>query len=114
MAGWDSGWMRRCWKSGRRMCIEITLECTSKKQNGLYYVGAAVLRGRITAEQMEAAATLSERHGSGELRTTNMQKHNCRECSGGESADPGRGVEPRGAFDGGVSVLAWSGGLHRN
>jgi sulfite reductase (ferredoxin) len=44
-----------------------------QKQDGLYYVGAAVLRGRITAEQMREAATLSERLGSGELRTTNMQ-----------------------------------------
>jgi len=44
-----------------------------QKQDGLYYVGAAVLRGRITAEQMREAATLSERYGSGELRTTNMQ-----------------------------------------
>ena len=44
-----------------------------QKQPGLYYVGAAVLRGRITAEQMRQVATLSERLGSGELRTTNMQ-----------------------------------------
>ena len=44
-----------------------------QKQDGLYYVGAAVLRGRITAEQMREAAVLSERYGSGELRTTNMQ-----------------------------------------
>jgi sulfite reductase (ferredoxin) len=42
-------------------------------QPGLYYVGAAVLRGRITAEQMHAAADLADRFGSGELRTTNMQ-----------------------------------------
>ncbi len=44
-----------------------------QKQDGLYYVGAAVLRGRITAEQLREAAVLSERYGSGELRTTNMQ-----------------------------------------
>jgi sulfite reductase (ferredoxin) len=44
-----------------------------EKQEGLYYAGAAVLRGRITAEQMRAAATLAERYGSGDLRTTNMQ-----------------------------------------
>jgi sulfite reductase (ferredoxin) len=44
-----------------------------QKQNGLHYVGAAVLRGRITAEQMRGAAILSERYASGELRTTNMQ-----------------------------------------
>jgi len=32
-----------------------------------------VLRGRITAEQMHAAADLADRFASGELRTTNMQ-----------------------------------------
>jgi len=44
-----------------------------QKQPGLCYVGAAVLRGRITPEQMDAAANLAECFGSGELRTTNMQ-----------------------------------------
>jgi sulfite reductase (ferredoxin) len=44
-----------------------------QKQDGFCYVGAAVLRGRITAEQLREAAALSERYGSGELRTTNMQ-----------------------------------------
>jgi len=44
-----------------------------QKQAGLCWVGAAVLRGRITAEQMLAAAELSEKFASGELRTTNMQ-----------------------------------------
>lgn len=44
-----------------------------QKQPGLFYVGAAVLRGRITPEQMRIAADLSERHGSGELRTTLTQ-----------------------------------------
>ncbi|HEY6307622.1 MAG TPA: nitrite/sulfite reductase [Candidatus Angelobacter sp.] len=45
----------------------------AQKQPGLFYVGAAVLRGRITPEQMRAAADLAERCGSGELRTTNTQ-----------------------------------------
>ncbi len=45
----------------------------AQKQNGLYHVGAAVLRGRITADQMRIAAELSERYASGELRTTGMQ-----------------------------------------
>jgi sulfite reductase (ferredoxin) len=45
----------------------------SQKQPGYCYVGSAVLRGRITPEQMEAAADLAERFASGELRTTNMQ-----------------------------------------
>jgi sulfite reductase (ferredoxin) len=45
----------------------------AQKQTGLYYVGAAVLRGRITAAQMQAAAALAEKYATGELRTTNMQ-----------------------------------------
>jgi sulfite reductase (ferredoxin) len=44
-----------------------------QKQPGLFYVGAAVLRGRITADQMRAAAELADQCASGELRTTNMQ-----------------------------------------
>jgi sulfite reductase (ferredoxin) len=45
----------------------------AQKQDGYCYVGAAVLRGRISAEQMRAAADLADRFASGELRTTNMQ-----------------------------------------
>jgi sulfite reductase (ferredoxin) len=44
-----------------------------QKQPGYCYVGAAVLRGRITADQMRAAADLADRFASGELRATNMQ-----------------------------------------
>ena len=44
-----------------------------QKQPGYCYVGATVLRGRITPEQMHAAADLADRFASGELRTTNMQ-----------------------------------------
>jgi len=44
-----------------------------QKQPGLFYVGAAVLRGRITPQQMRAAADLAEQHADGELRTTNTQ-----------------------------------------
>src|SRR3984957_2846146 len=44
-----------------------------QKQPGLCYVGAAVLRGRITADQMHAAADLADRFGNGELRTPNIQ-----------------------------------------
>ena len=44
-----------------------------QKQPGYHYVGAAVLRGRISAEQMQAAADLAERYAGGELRITNMQ-----------------------------------------
>jgi sulfite reductase (ferredoxin) len=45
----------------------------AQKQAGLFYVGAAVLRGRITPAQMRVAAGLADRFGSGELRTTNAQ-----------------------------------------
>ena len=40
---------------------------------GLSYVGASVLRGRLTGEQLEAAADLADRFGSGALRTTVSQ-----------------------------------------
>src|SRR2546422_4635153 len=45
----------------------------AQKQPGYCYVGTAVLRGRLTAEQMRAVAELSERYGSGVIRTTSMQ-----------------------------------------
>ncbi|HMF92236.1 MAG TPA: nitrite reductase, partial [Candidatus Angelobacter sp.] len=45
----------------------------AQKQPGQFYVGAAVLRGRITPAQMRAAADLADRHGNGQLRTTNTQ-----------------------------------------
>ena len=44
-----------------------------QRQPGLSYVGASVLRGRLTGEQLEAAAGLAERFGTGELRTTTTQ-----------------------------------------
>ncbi len=45
----------------------------TQKQPGLSYVGAVVLRGRISADQMQSAADLAERYACGELRATNMQ-----------------------------------------
>jgi len=45
----------------------------AQKQPGLVYVGASVLRGRVSGEQLEAVAELAERFGSGELRTTVSQ-----------------------------------------
>jgi sulfite reductase (ferredoxin) len=45
----------------------------AQKQPGYSYVGAVVLGGRITAEQMQSAAELAERFAGGELRTTSMQ-----------------------------------------
>jgi sulfite reductase (ferredoxin) len=47
----------------------------AQKQAGLSYVGASVLRGRLSGEQLAAAADLAEKYGvnGGELRTTVMQ-----------------------------------------
>jgi sulfite reductase (ferredoxin) len=45
----------------------------AQKQEGYCYAGIAVLRGRITAQQMRVAADLADRYGAGELRTTIMQ-----------------------------------------
>ncbi len=44
-----------------------------QKQHGYYYAGVPVLRGRMTAEQMQGMAGLADRYGSGELRITVMQ-----------------------------------------
>jgi sulfite reductase (ferredoxin) len=44
-----------------------------QKQAGWSYVGAAVLRGRITPKQLRVAADLSERYADGHLRATVMQ-----------------------------------------
>ncbi len=44
-----------------------------QKQEGYVYAGVAVLRGRLTAEQMRTVADLADRYGTGELRTTTMQ-----------------------------------------
>lgn len=44
-----------------------------QKQAGYCYVGAAVVRGRISSDQMHQSAELADRFASGELRTTAMQ-----------------------------------------
>ncbi len=41
-----------------------------QRQPGLSYVGASVLRGRLTGDQLAAVADLAERYGSGHMRTT--------------------------------------------
>jgi sulfite reductase (ferredoxin) len=45
----------------------------AQKQEGLVYVGASVLRGRITPQQLRTAADLADRYGDGHIRTTTMQ-----------------------------------------
>ncbi len=44
-----------------------------QRQPGLSYVGASVLRGRLSGDQLVALAELAERFGSGDLRCTVMQ-----------------------------------------
>ena len=46
---------------------------TPQKQEGLSAVGASVLRGRLTGDQLHALADLAEKHGDGHLRATIMQ-----------------------------------------
>jgi sulfite reductase (ferredoxin) len=46
---------------------------TPQRQAGLSSVGASVLRGRVSGEQLEKLAELAEQYGSGELRATIMQ-----------------------------------------
>jgi sulfite reductase (ferredoxin) len=45
----------------------------AQKQPGLSFVGASVLRGRITPQQLRIAAGLADRYADGRLRTTIMQ-----------------------------------------
>ncbi|HLZ50462.1 MAG TPA: hypothetical protein VKP61_06925 [Candidatus Acidoferrum sp.] len=45
----------------------------AQKQHGLSYVGASVLRGRITPHQLRTAAELADRYADGHIRTTTMQ-----------------------------------------
>jgi sulfite reductase (ferredoxin) len=45
----------------------------AQKQLGFSYVGANVLSGRITPEQLRIAASLSDRYGDGHIRNTVMQ-----------------------------------------
>jgi sulfite reductase (ferredoxin) len=45
----------------------------AQKQPGFSYVGASVLRGRISVDQLRTAAELAERFAGGEIRTTIMQ-----------------------------------------
>jgi sulfite reductase (ferredoxin) len=46
---------------------------TPQRQPGLNSVGASVLRGRLSGDQLAAAADLADRFGSGSLRTTTSQ-----------------------------------------
>ena len=42
----------------------------AQREAGLSYIGATIINGRLTADQMHALASLAEEYGSGELRAT--------------------------------------------
>ncbi len=44
-----------------------------QKQEGLYWIGAVILSGRLTADQCYEAARIAEEYGDGIIRTTNQQ-----------------------------------------
>lgn len=67
-----------------------------QKQPGLSFVGASVLRGRITPLQMRAAADLAERFGTGDLRTTNTQNLVIVNVPNGATAKVTAGLEGAG------------------
>ncbi len=46
---------------------------TPQKQSGLSAIGASVMGGRLSGDQLEALADLAEKHGDGQLRATIMQ-----------------------------------------
>ncbi len=45
----------------------------SQRQPGLHWIGVSVIGGRVSSEQMLAAATIAEKYCQGVLRTTNQQ-----------------------------------------
>lgn len=67
-----------------------------QRQPDLSYVGAAVLRGRITAEQLHAVADLSDCFANGELRTTTMQNIIVVNVSNGRSLELAHEIEAVG------------------
>jgi sulfite reductase beta subunit-like hemoprotein len=45
----------------------------AQKQDGLYWIGAAVLSGRLRSEQVFEAVRVAQEYGDGSVRTTNQQ-----------------------------------------
>jgi sulfite reductase (ferredoxin) len=67
-----------------------------QKQPGLSYVGSSVLRGRITPQQLRAAADLSDRYADGHLRNTVMQNLLIVNVPGAKAARVGSELEAVG------------------
>ena len=71
-----SGWPR----AGSRRRAARPCGDSSAAPAGAGYVGASVLRGRMTGEQLEAAAELAERFGSGSLRANDFAEPGLCRC----------------------------------
>jgi sulfite reductase (ferredoxin) len=80
-----------------------------QKQIGLSYVGAGVLRGRLTGDQLQAAAHLSERYGAGDLRLTVMQNLLLLNIPTARAGDLARELEQVGLRVEGTAF--WRGGI---
>ncbi len=83
-----------------------------QKQAGLSYVGASVLRGRLTGEQLSAAAELADRYGAsgrGELRLTVMQNLLFLNIPTARAGDLARELETLGLRVEGTAF--WRGGI---
>ena len=64
------------WLGREPICDDVYRDhigITPQKQPGLSAVGASVLRGRLSGDQLHALADLAEKHGNGHLRATIMQ-----------------------------------------
>ena len=81
----------------------------AQKQPGLSYVGASVLRGRLTGLQLHQAADLADRFGNGELRATTMQNLIFVNVPTGRAAELAREIERIGMRVEGSQF--WRGGV---
>ena len=85
-----------------------------QRQPGLAYVGASVLRGRMTGEQLEAVAELAERFGSGSLRATVSQNLVIVDVPYGKTTELARELGQIGLHVDGLALLARRHRLHRH
>ena len=67
-----------------------------QRQPGYRYVGVAVLRGRLTADQLRIVADLAERYGTGAVRTTSMQNFLIPDVRRERAEELGRELEAAG------------------
>ena len=84
-----------------------------QKQPGLVYVGASVLRGRITPQQLNLAADLADRYADGHVRNTVMQNLLDRECPQRERLAGRRRAYRRGPARSGFGLRTRHHILHR-